>query len=167
MTAIEIGRVIKPHGLAGEVKVRLHWEESDALDNVEAVIVRREGRADAEITIESLRGSSNGLLLKLAGHDDRDAAEELRGAALLVAREALGSLEPGEFFLCDLVGAEVLGPDGAVGRVVEVRSHPTADAIVVRLEDGRLAEQVLGEPWLESVDVENQRVVLTTLEGLI
>jgi 16S rRNA processing protein RimM len=166
LNAIEIGRVIKPHGLGGELKVRLHWTESDALDHVEALFVRI-GDVERELGIESVRPSPPGVLLKLEGIDDRDAAETLRDALILVPRDALPPLEPGEYYLSDLVGLEVVGPDGVVGVVVEVRTHPSVDAAVVRLPDGKLVEQPLVEPWLEAVDLKGNQLVLSSLEGLV
>ena len=167
MSAIEIGRVVKPHGLRGEVKVRLHWSDSAALTEAEHVFVRQGDGADRSIRVQSARGGPQGVLLKLEGYDDVDAAELLRGAVLLVPRESLPPLEPGEYYLCDLIGAEVIGPEGTVGEVVEVRTHPTVDAVVVRLGDGTLAEQPLVEPWVSEVDTNNKRLVLANLDGLV
>jgi 16S rRNA processing protein RimM len=166
LSAIEVGRVIKPHGLGGELKVRLHWDESDALDRVDSVVVRR-GDEERELAIESVRSSPPGVLLKLEGVDDRDTAETLRDALILVPRDALPPLEPGEYYLSDLVGLAVVGPDGPVGEVVEVRTHPSVDAAVVRLPDGKLVEQPLVEPWLEEVDLDAKKLVLSSLDGLV
>lgn len=158
--------MIKPHGLGGELKVRLHWDESDALDRVESVVVRV-GDEERQLVLESVRPSPPGVLLKLESIDDRDAAETLRDALIFVPRDALPPLAPGEYYLSDLVGLTVVGPDGIVGEVVEVRTHPSVDAAVVRLPDGKLVEQPLVEPWLEEVDLEGQKLVLSSLEGLV
>jgi ribosomal 30S subunit maturation factor RimM len=69
--------------------------------------------------------------------------------------------------LVDLVGAQVFGPEGALGEVSAVTSHPTVDVIVIRLPDGRLVEQALSEPWLASVDVAARRIELSSLDGLM
>ena len=167
MKTIEIGRVIKPHGLAGEVKVRLHFEGSRALFDCEELILGRDGEADVVLAIEASRASPVGPILKLAGVDDREAAEALRGARLSVDRSALPELEPGEYYLGDLVGARVEGPEGAIGEVVQIVTHPSVDAAVIRLPDGSTAEQPLTEPWVELVDLDARRLVLSSIEGLI
>lgn len=166
MKTLELGRVLKPHGLGGELKVRLHWEGSTTLSDVESVIVG-EGALAKPYVVEHVRPGPKGVLLKLEGVDDRDAAERLNGAPLAVLRSALPALEPGEYYLSDLVGAEVFGPDGLVGRVIELRSHPSVDAIVVRLADGRVVEQALTPPWLETVDAEAGRIVLSSTDGWV
>jgi ribosomal 30S subunit maturation factor RimM len=84
-----------------------------------------------------------------------------------VPREALPPLEPGEYYLCDLFGAEVVGPDGTVGEVVDVRVLATTDTLIVRRPDGSLVEQALCEPWIAAVDVALRRIELTSIEGLL
>jgi 16S rRNA processing protein RimM len=84
-----------------------------------------------------------------------------------VPRSVLPPLEPGEYYLIDLVGAKVIGPDGEVGEVSGIVSHPTVDVIVVRLPNGKSAEQPLSSPWLASVDVAAREVVLNSLDGLL
>ena len=84
-----------------------------------------------------------------------------------VPRSALPPLEPGEYYLCDLVGAKVVAPGAEVGEVVEVRAHPSVDTIVVKTPDGTLLEQPLTDPWVVSVDAENKLVELSTLDWLI
>lgn len=166
MKTLELGRVLRPHGLGGELKVRLHWDGSTTLSEVDSVIVGAGAEATSR-AIEHVRPGPKGVLLKLAGIDDRDAAEALSGAPLAVPRSALPALEPGEYYLADLIGAEVWGPEGRLGQVTELRSHPTVDAVVVRLADGRVVEQALAPPWLEAVDVDAGRIVLSSTDGLV
>jgi 16S rRNA processing protein RimM len=164
---VELGRIVKPHGVRGEVKIRLHWAESETLTKMRSVLLVRESGALETWRVESVRGGPKGVLLKLEGIDDRDAAETLRDAAVNVERTALPELEPGEYYLCDLVGAEVVGPAGPVGRIVEVRTHPTVDTLVIETPRGGRVEQAIAEPWIEEVDPERGLVRLATTEGLM
>jgi len=164
---IEIGRVSKAHGVRGELKVVLHWAESDSLEHVGEVFLGKPSAAPRKFEIRALRPAGRVVLLSLAGIDDRDTAEGLRGAAVLVSRADLPPLEPGEYYLCDLVGASVESPEGIVGEVVEVRMHPSVDTLIVRAPDGRLYEQPLAEPWILSVDTGGKRVELRDRGGLI
>jgi 16S rRNA processing protein RimM len=91
----------------------------------------------------------------------------LHGATVSVARSVLPPLEPGEYYLIDLIGAQVLGPEGEIGIVTGIVSHPTVDVIVLRLADGTSAEQPLSEPWLSSVDMGTRQVILNSLDGLM
>jgi len=163
---LEIGRVSKAHGITGELRIVPHWESSDALDRVEEIWLTLKDKRSAYV-VERARAVPRAYLVKLRGVDDRNAAEALHGATVTVARSALSPLEPGEYYLIDLIGAKVLGPEGEIGEVTGIASHPTVDVIVVRLADGTSAEQPLSEPWLASVDVAARQVILNSLDGLM
>ena len=163
---LEVGRVSKAHGIAGELRIVPHWESSDALEQVQEIWLTREGKRTA-YALERARAVPRAYLVKLRGVDDRNAAEALQGATVSVERGALEPLEPGEYYLIDLIGAKVLGPEGEIGEVTGIASHPTVDVIVLRLSDGSSAEQALAEPWLASVDVAARQVILNSLDGLM
>jgi 16S rRNA processing protein RimM len=163
---LEIGRLGAAHGLAGELSAKPFFEGSDALLRAERVwIVNDDG--EREVAIEAARRHGRRVLLKLAGVSDRTAAERLTGARLQVDRALLAPLAPGEYYLIDLVGAEVVGPEGPVGVVTRVLAHPTVDAVELRLLDGRMAEQPLVAPFLGRVDAAAGRIELATLDGLM
>jgi len=163
---LEIGRVSKAHGILGELRIALHWEASDSLLHAERVWLAQNGSPVA-YQVERGRAVPRGFLLKLRGVDDRNAAERLQGASVSVLRSDLPPLEPGEYYLIDLVGSRVLGPGGELGHVTNVISHPTVDVVVLRLNDGSSAEQPLSPPWLERVDVAAREIVLRSLDGLM
>lgn len=163
---LEIGRVSKAHGILGELRIALHWEASDSLLHAERVWLSR-GESSTPYEVERSRGVPRGFLLKLRGVDDRNAAEALQGASVSVPRAALPPLEPGEYYLVDLVGARVRGPEGDIGTVTEVVSHPTVDVVVLTLADGSSAELPLSPPWLDHVNVAEREIVLSSLDGLM
>jgi len=164
--ALEVGRVSKAHGITGELRIVPHWESSDALEQVSEIWLTLQGQRTA-YAVERARAVPRAYLVKLRGVDDRNAAEALHGATVSVPRSVLPPLEPGEYYLIDLIGAKVIGPEGEVGEVSGVVSHPTVDVIVVRLADGSSAEQPLSEPWLSNVDVNARQVTLSSLDGLM
>ena len=163
---LEVGRVSKAHGILGELRIVPHWDGSDALAHADKIWLTYKGQRVAH-AIERARAVPRAFLVKLRGIDDRNAAEALHGATVEVERALLPPLEPGEYYLVDLVGAKVFGPEGEVGEVTGIASHPTVDVIVLRLLDGTSAEQPLSQPWLDSVDVAERRVLLSSLDGLM
>jgi 16S rRNA processing protein RimM len=167
LTLVELGRVTRPHGIRGEVRVQLHWAGSDTLEHVGEITLMR-GKENVGVRrIESARRVEKAVLLRLSGVDDRDAAEALRGLAVCVPRERLPPPEEGEYYLCDLVGATVRTPSRTIGEVTEVRVHPSVDTLVIRAPDGKLFEQVIAEPWVVHVDTEAKVVELSSEDGLI
>jgi 16S rRNA processing protein RimM len=167
LSPVEVGRVTRAHGIRGEVRVQLHWAGSRALEAVDTVWLACGSDAPRAYRVEAARPVAKAVLLQLEGISERDAAERLRGMVVSLPREALPPLEPGEYYLCDLIGARVVGPEGDIGRVEEIRVHPMVDSLVVRTTDGRLLEQPLVEPWLDRVDLSSGVIHLTSAEGMI
>ena len=167
MTLVELGRVTRPHGIRGEVRVQLHWAGSDTLEQVREVTLCRGTEALGVRRVEAARRVDKAMLLRFAGVCDRDAAEALRGLAVCVPRESLPAPDEDEYYLCDLVGARVVAPSGTIGEVTEVRVHPSVDTLVIRSPEGKLFEQVIAEPWIVRVDTANKIVELSSEDGLI
>jgi 16S rRNA processing protein RimM len=164
---IRIGRVVKAHGLTGELEIRPDWPESTGLLEASQVVLEgADGERETHVVTRS-RQTPKGVLMLLAGITDRTAAEARRGYTVNVPRTALPSLEEGEYYLCDLVGLEVLGGEGSLGRVVEVQMYPSVDAIVIESVTGERSEQPLLDEWVDEVDLKSGRILLKSLGGLI
>jgi 16S rRNA processing protein RimM len=164
---IRIGRVTRAHGVVGELEVRPDWEESSGLLAAREVLLESESGELERRVVRSSRRTPKGVLLRLDGIDDRDQAEARRGYAVRVPRELLPALGAGEYYLCDLIGADVESPEGSVGRIVEVQMYPSVDAVVIEAADGTRYEQPLLDEWLAHVDVAARRVSLASRDGLI
>jgi 16S rRNA processing protein RimM len=166
LKTLDLGVVLKPHGLRGELKVRMHWPQSTALYEVPRVQLSSPAAGTEWFEVESVRSVARALLVKVASIDDLETAESWRGARLAVERSALPDV-PGEFYLVDLIGAEVTYGAELVGAVVEVKTHPTVDSLVIQRADGSRLEQPLVDHWVRSIDARAQRIELASLEGLI
>ena len=128
MNRVEVGTVTRPHGVRGEVHVRMHHPGSDVLARVDAVWL-----GDSRHDVVRARAQKNDWLVTLTGVDDRDAAEALRGRPLSVDR-AFIALATDEVLLADLVGCEVTDETlGSLGHITRLALGPQ-DCLVVRGE---------------------------------
>ena len=118
------GRVGRPHGLDGSFHVR---DARGALLTLGAAV--RVGEEDREIVRRA--GTGERPILRLAGVDGRDAAEQLRGLELLVPRSALPALEDDEWWAEDLEGCRVVDGDRELGRVARLVPLPSCEALEV------------------------------------
>jgi 16S rRNA processing protein RimM len=164
---LRIGRVARAHGLKGELEIRLDWPDSRSLLEATGVLLALPDGTTVSHSIAGTRQTPKGVLLRLEGIGDRDAAEALLGATLSVPRSELPPLADGEYYLCDLVGLEVKAPTGPVGRVLEVQMYPSVDSIVIEAPDGGRLELPLIDEWLERVDVPSGCISLRSVDGLI
>ncbi len=166
-THLEIGAIARPHGVRGELKVRLHHEGSDALFSVTHVTLKAKGKAAQGFAVESVRGSAKGPILALQGIDTCELAEGLRGCLLWVERTQLEPLEEGEYYLVDLVGCQVVHLGQVIAKVSDVRPDPSVDTMVLRMKDGRTAEVPIVDAWVGAVDLQEKTVQLLSQDGVI
>ena len=130
MALLEIGRVVKPHGLTGEVVVVFVSNRPERLQpgSRVSIVPTGSGGAPAQLTVVSVRPHRTCHLVCFEGVTDRDAAERLRGARL--AAEPLE--DPAALFVHELIGADVVDADGVGhGKVTAVEANPASDLLVV------------------------------------
>lgn len=164
---LRLGRVVRAHGVTGELEVRPDWAESRGLLEVAEVFLEAPSGELERRAVRARRRTPKGILLALEGIDSRDDAEARRGHLVRARREALPSLGEGEYYLSDLVGVAVTAPDGLVGTVVEVQMYPSVDALVIEAPSGERFEQPLLDEWLAGVDLEARQLSLSSRDGLI
>jgi 16S rRNA processing protein RimM len=166
-THLQVGVITRPHGLRGELKVRLHNEDSTALDEATHIVVESPKGEATRHEIESVRGSSKGPILALSGVQGREGAEKVKGFTLWVERGAVVPLEPGEYYLVDLVGCSVFFEDKVFAKVTGVRPDPTVDTMILTLENGKTAELPIVDAWVGEVDIVARKVQLLSQDGVI
>lgn len=167
---LAIGRVARAHGLKGELRVETFFDQSDALAEVDALWLSPQPASPdgaQKHEVEWARPVPKAYLVKLTGVSDRNGAEALKGATVWVERGALPATDDSEYYLVDLIGAKVVGPEGEIGTVVAIATHPTVDAVVIQTADGKRLEQPLIDDWIARVSVADKLIELSTLDGLI
>ena len=132
-----LGRVLAPYGVKGWVKVEPFTESPESLRSfTEWQLGRGEptGLWKTVSIAESAEHSGN-VVARFDGCADRDAALEYRGMGVAVAKNKLPPAKPGEFYLADLVGLQVLNGQGeGLGRVAGIFSNGAHEVLRVDLE---------------------------------
>lgn len=105
-----VGQVIKPQGVRGEVKVLPATDDPERFCDLARVFLDEKGEEAREVLAARTREGFAYLLL--AGVEDRDAAEGLRGRELYVARTEAAPLPEGRYYIADLIGMRVVDEAG-------------------------------------------------------
>ena len=90
---VPLAEVMRPHGVRGELRLRTFNRDSEVLLDVDEVLVRFPEGDEQEVSVDGARRANDAVLLKLHSVDDRNRADELRGAMICVRRGALPPLE--------------------------------------------------------------------------
>ncbi len=123
------GRVGRPHGLDGSFHVTR--PNAQLLRDAAHVLID-----DAELEITRRAGTDRSPILRVGGHDDREAAEALRGKDLMVAREDAPELGPDEWWAEDLTGCDVHDAGRPVGVVRQLLELPSCEVLEVQRPEG-------------------------------
>ncbi|WP_250124492.1 ribosome maturation factor RimM [Chroococcidiopsis sp. CCMEE 29] len=142
---LEIGKIVAPQGLAGEVRVYPNSDFPERFEQPGQRWLLRPGETEPQ-PIELLGGryiEGKGLyVVELAGVDDRHKAEALRGCLLLVPESDRPELGEDEYHVLDLIGLEVFNQltQEVLGTVVDVFAAGN-DLLQVKLHQQDEGEQ--------------------------
>ena len=130
-----MGRIGAAHGIKGDVRVQSFTEDPLALVKYGPFATNRPGLT---IAIASARGTTNMLVARLKGVNDRDAAEKLNGVELYAARDILPPPDDDDdFYHADLIGLRAQLSDGTVvGEVSAIPNFGAGDLLEVRAPNG-------------------------------
>ena len=151
---VTLGRVSGAHGIQGWVRVHSDTSPRENILDYSPWHLARPGRREVwKVSAGRLQGKL--VVAKLAGCNDRDAAEQLVGAEISIRRAQLpATTEPGEFYWTDLVGLRVQTIEGVdLGRIERLFETGANDVIVVQGERERLVPYVW-EQVVRDVDLE-------------
>jgi 16S rRNA processing protein RimM len=153
-----MGRVVGAFGVNGWVKVKAFTESADTLGTFPKWLLQsREGWR--EVALEDFEVHSKGPVAKLAGCDDREAADALRGSEVAVPRAALGEADEGTLYWVDLVGLEVVDESGTrLGEVEGLFETGETSVLVVKGAKERLIPFIAD--YVKAVDREARRITV-------
>jgi 16S rRNA processing protein RimM len=121
---LDVGQVVKPHGIRGEVIVSMVSNRADLRLAPGAVLASSVG----ELRVERATAHQGRWIVSFAGVTDRNRAEALRGVAL----RAEPIEEEGALWVHELIGSEVVDVSGrSYGPVEAVEANPASDLLVL------------------------------------
>lgn len=158
-----LGKIVAPFGIRGEVKVLLDTDFPELVLEAAHLYV---GDPPVLCEVEWARPHKTAVRVKLAGCNDRSAAEALRGQPLQIYTAEAPVLEEGDYYYYQLIGLEVWTDQGEhLGQVVDV--WPTGSNEVLQVK-GRQGEILLPaiDSVVQEVDLVDRRILVHLLEGL-
>lgn len=156
-----VGRIVKPHGITGEVSVEPISQAPGRFDP--GVILAVD---EHEMVVASVRPHQGRLLIRFEGVTDRNAAEELRGADLTIPSQAAAPLPEGVYYPHQLQGCEVRDQAGTrLGTLVRVEDNPAHDHWIVLTQTDEVMLPAVRE-FIVDVDLDARVVTVSPPEGL-
>jgi len=121
-----------PHGIHGHVKVKSLSGETEHLEGLRSVILRKDG-VERQLKVLDVASRGPSLVMRFEGYDSPEAARALAGWELLVPRESAAPLEEDEWYIEDLRGLAVICQGERLGTVSDVVEGGGAQLVEVSL----------------------------------
>lgn len=161
---LEIGQVVGTHGVRGELRVDPWCDSPAVLATVKTLYADAQGNGKWSV---KARPHKRIALMKIHGVDTVEDAERLRGQVLYVKRGDL-KLADGAYFICDLIGMQVVDADSGeeYGTITEVSSTGSNDVYHMQATDGREILIPAIPAIIASIDVESDTMRIVPMKGL-
>lgn len=161
-----IGRVVKSHGIRGEVVVELTTDEPEIRFALGEVLHGKQGKKEHELTIQSTRMHQGRMLIKFEEIPDRTQADSLRGTKFWAAPLENDEGEEG-FYDHELEGLKIIHNGEEVGVVTGVMHGPAGEILEVLLNDKKEALIPFVHAIVPEVDLGAGTATITPPEGLL
>lgn len=164
---LRVGVITSPHGIIGEVNVFPTTDDPNRFKSLKKCYIDTRKQLIPS-KVESVKFFKGTVILKFDSVPDRNMAETLRKCDILIDREDAVPLEEGEFFICDLIGLNVVTEEGEqLGVLEDVLQTGANDVYSVKTCDGKELLIPVTDECVKDIDLEAKRIVVHLLPGLL
>ena len=164
---LQVGGISSTHGVRGEVKVFPTTDDVKRFKKLKKVILDT-GKEQLPLEIEGVKFFKQFVILKFRGIDNINDIEKYKGKRLLVDREHAVKLKKDEYFIADMIGMDVFTEDGELfGALKDVMETGANDVYIIEMSDGKEVLVPAIKQCILDVDIENRKMVIHLLEGLV
>lgn len=164
---LQVGVITQTHGIRGEVKVFPTTDDVHRFQHLKETILDT-GKEKMKLEIEGVKFFKQYAILKFKGYDSINDIERYKGKSLYVTRANAVKLHKDEYFIADLLDIEVYDEDnqlfGILKNVIETGANDVYD---ITMKDGRSVLVPAIKECILSVDIENRKMVIHLLDGLL
>jgi 16S rRNA processing protein RimM len=161
-----IGRVVKPHGVKGKMKVEYFGEDLHRFFSYHEIFFEDEKSGLQSYEVLEVIPQPPRLILRLKGIEKIEEIEPLIGKMIFIEKEALPPLQEGEYYWADLLGITVETREGKrIGKVTEIFPTGAHDVYVVEGKRGEIFLPAI-EGVIQCIDLKKRVMKVVRMAGL-
>ena len=166
MQKIVIGKIIKPKGIKGEIKVLPLTDSSERFKLLNEISVAgKNGKLDI-FKIENVTITTKTVNLKLKGIDTRNQAQELKGREIVIDETQTLPLNKGNYYIYQIIGLKAFDENGEyLGEVVDVLKNPGNDIFIIKKENKEYLIPAVKD-IITKIDLKNCKIIIKQIKGL-
>jgi 16S rRNA processing protein RimM len=164
-----IGRIARPFGIQGEVKIIPITDHAERFVGIDAVFVKQNG-SFRKLEVAGSRIVKNAVLLKFVHVSDRSDAERYRDCMLYIDREHAAPIEDDSNYYYDLLGCTVKTTDGTeIGIVTDIQNAGSCDVYSVKPENSSEPELLIPvvRDIVKKIDIKKKEICIEIIDGLL
>ncbi|WP_455377521.1 ribosome maturation factor RimM [Petrachloros mirabilis] len=164
---VTIGKIERPFGVKGEVKVRSLSDVPGRFEHLDQVsLLSTTGRL-IEGRVTHVRRAGISYIVRLAGVSTPEEAGLLRGALIQIPHEESSSRPGDTLYECDLIGMTVVDEAGQdLGMIETILEMPAQQVFVVRKGDRELLIPAV-KHFVEAVDLKRRQMIVRAIGELV
>lgn len=164
---LEVGKIVTTHGIKGELKVLPDTSFVETRFEVGNVLFIKKGKEFEPVKITSSRFHKNTVLITINNLTDINLVLGYVGLVLYVASEDLEELDENDFYYDDLIGLNAYVEGEVIGVVEDVVAVPQGELLKIKKLDQTFALIPFVNEFVGEVDIDNKKVIITPIEGLL
>ncbi len=158
MENIAIGRIRTSHGVKGYLKVQSFSGSTSHFFTLRDIVLKNRTR-EKIFHIEDVKQSGSSVLFKLEGINTPEAGKMYSGWEIWVDEKFAAPLEPGEFYIKDMIGCNVVFNRKRIGTVCGVMDTTASDLLEVKTVNGSVIVPFIDE-FIGTVDISARTIEL-------
>ncbi|MCB9498544.1 MAG: 16S rRNA processing protein RimM [Bacillales bacterium] len=160
-----VGKIIKPHALKGEVKIKTDSSFIEERFKEGALLYIKNKESFMPLEVKSHRNMKDYELVSFKGYDTVESLTPLIGS-LLYGEKDESLIKNGGHFYSDLIGMHVFQYNVCVGVVKDIVSYPQSDYLLVQEKEAEKLVPILNE-FIDSIDDKEKIIYIVDMEGLL
>lgn len=168
MDMFRVGVYSNTHGIKGEIKVFPTTDNISRFDYLKEIVMDcgKDGMKNFEVS--GCRYFKNMVIMKIKGIDNINDIEKYKGADIYVTRENAQPLEEDEFYIADILDADVYSDEGEkIGIINDCMQTGANDVFVVKMNNGKEALFPVIKECVLDIDTDEKKVTVHIMPGLL
>ncbi|MBP7654251.1 16S rRNA processing protein RimM [Candidatus Dependentiae bacterium] len=159
---IIIGKILKPQGLNGELKIMPLTSFPERFNFLKQVYIQ-----DTEFFVENVKHLNNGIILKLTGINNRDEAEKFRDKMIETLKSESKKKSEDEYFYYELEGMKIVSSENKeIGVVSEVLDMPANAVLEVKTRENKEILIPFVKDVVKKIDIKSNIIYIELIKGL-
>lgn len=172
---IAIGKITKPIGLKGNVKVVSLSDFPDRFQNLrkvklfdekENVFLTNKATGEYDFQISHCRNYDAYLNVKFTDVDDIESADVLRNKIMMIGNDERVKLKKGQHYFFDLIGCQLFNNGNYIGDVASIVNYGSGDLFSVKKDDKEILIP-FNDEFVRKIDTESGRIDVQLIEGFL